>query len=513
MLALYGCESYRHLRREAVGKKRAALPHEEDTRQIAECSDLFATAERVVLAVSVPPRVTYARPAAAGAKRPQDNMEYVLAPTAAAAVALVCNTPPPDRCYFFLIEPERPVYAYLDFDARAAAFPQFASYAAFRAAAMHGVGAFAHFVDALYGVSLRKLDRYDGAWHLYEACTADKWSIHAHAAVLFDSVATLRAVVQRFVAALRDLARTHAATRERFFAPRGDDCIIDCAVYTSRPFRLPWCCKTRGASNYLRPLAPAASMAADVLRAFVHPSATVSVAPLGAPAPPPAALCALAVAPPQTWEAVCAIAERCLAAAAAPARPAPPAVPLQLLLDADCSVDAVLAWLAGSSAARAAWVCAMYALCRFCLGSTGAEPAPADFVQLAHTAYVFCTAPGADRVQNMLECAGVGSAVDAPTDCGTLYLPQLYGALCVCAAPPPLPAGARDADALAWLGAFVALEHADFGGVGAAELACVARHLAAVPVGLGQLDCLALLPPAAAVPPPAAPAFLALAPN
>lgn len=489
MLSLYGCEHYRYLRRTRGDTS--------DASQVAECSELFATADRVILAITAPPRQDVSVPRTK--RKHVDAMEYVLAPSADAAVALVCQTSPADRCFFFLIEPSRPVYAYIDFDAPRAAF---ASYRSFRTMVLDAVGAFCRFVEALY---CRKTDCQ---WQLFEACTDVKWSMHAHSTLVFESVATLGDVVRRFVDAARADLRYVNPRLAPLFA--GDACFLDTSVCTSRPFRLPWCCKARGVANHLRPLAPAAAMADDVAAGFIHPT-TAAAAPivaLGAPdAMMKAALPLGDLEPPTTWEAVSLAADRCARAAFPQWQHDTPL--LQMLFDAELTPGGVLRWLAESSAHRAAWLCAMYALCHFCVGASGTLP-DATAVTLAAEAYKFCASDARDRIATAQWATGAADDVGAPRLAATLYLPQLYGALLLCAVAGPYDsAAATDAEALAALADFVAMRGVSFSQAPDATERTV-RHLMCVPLCFRQLSLLAVFKADARHETHPAPTFLAV---
>lgn len=228
-------------------------------RQTAECSDLYARAGRVLLASTVP-----------------RTMTYWVVPNVDWALRMVANAPQGDQQYFYMVESDRPVTLYADFDAPR---KQFASYGEFRSAVCLCVAYLCRFLDITCGVNLA-LRHYDGEWRLFEACSTSKWSIHAHCRLGFRNVALLHTLVTRFLALLSGSAMRHHDPRvaQLFYLKRGKKtgamephCIMDATVYNARPFRLPHCRKTVSSSNYLRPLLPEkAGMRADIRWGFVH---------------------------------------------------------------------------------------------------------------------------------------------------------------------------------------------------------------------------------------------------
>ena len=206
------------------------------------------------------------------------QFNYMLPPSAADAAFLVAAAGATDRHMFYVIEAARPVYAYLDFDCC-----EVACYTAdtWAAAVLRCTALFGHFVDALF---------LGGApspheWRFYDASTAVKWSAHAHSRTLFASVAELAGVVARFMTWLRlRRAARDPAVKPLFFRRRtGRACIMDGAVYTERPFRLPLNRKKHDADNWLRPAygtAPLASQLDEVAVGFIHPPHGADVVPL-----------------------------------------------------------------------------------------------------------------------------------------------------------------------------------------------------------------------------------------
>jgi len=217
--------------------------------------DLTAYPERVVLASVVPAIYT-----------------YWIFPSAAEASEFVANSMMHERLWFFCIEKKRPVFAYMDFDRPSAG----QSVGSFVGATRRAVALFCCYVTATYGFSaVRDDDTYDGSWWFYESCTADKLSIHAHSRMAFVDVDALSQVAkgfQRWLVVLHeaDDRRTHGLF---FVTKRGaQKCIVDFAVYTKRPFRLPLNRKGVDARNYLRPLERSSLSQVDhILRGFIHP--------------------------------------------------------------------------------------------------------------------------------------------------------------------------------------------------------------------------------------------------
>jgi hypothetical protein len=208
---------------------------------------------------------------------PGGHFNYLLPPSAADAAFLVAAAGATDRHLFYVIEAARPVYAYLDFDcAEVARYTPDTWAAAVRQCA----ALFGFFVDALF---LGGAPAHE--WRFYDASTSTKWSAHAHSRTLFASVSELAGVVARFMTWLRlRRAARDPAVKPLFFRRRsGRACIMDGAVYTERPFRLPLNRKQHDAHNWLRPAygtAPLATHNDEVAVGFIHPPHGADATPL-----------------------------------------------------------------------------------------------------------------------------------------------------------------------------------------------------------------------------------------
>lgn len=200
----------------------------------------------------------------------QAHFTYYLPPSRDAALFLVASSPIVDRQWFYVIEANKPVYAYLDFDCDT---PGAYTAATWAAAVQRCAVLFAGFVAATFLCP----SNTDG-WRFYDASTERKWSAHAHSRIVFASIADMREVAQRFCAWLR---RRHAESdplvAPLFFVSRRSPaaCIVDGSVYTERPFRLPLNRKAINVANYLQPAygtQPYESMLDEINAGFLHPS-------------------------------------------------------------------------------------------------------------------------------------------------------------------------------------------------------------------------------------------------
>jgi len=211
------------------------------------------------------------------AATPHGSFRYALPPSPDAALFLVAASGSADRQLFYVIEHDRPVYAFLDFDcAQTAAYTPASWAAAVRRCAV----LFTCFVETLF-----TLHTTDHEWRFYDASTGTKWSAHAHSRLLFANIGELKDVVGRFSTWLRagNGTRNAAITPLFFHAPPDIACIMDAKVYTERPFRLPLNRKLPKADNWLRPAygtAPLASAIDEIRVGFLHPPAGAPVTPL-----------------------------------------------------------------------------------------------------------------------------------------------------------------------------------------------------------------------------------------
>jgi hypothetical protein len=211
---------------------------------------------------------------------PSGHFFYMLPPSVDDALFLVAAAGIYDRHLFYMIERDRPVYAFLDFDCQQ---PDAFTPDSWAAAVRRGIVLFSCFVDALFTRHIA-----EPGWRMYDASTDTKWSAHAHSRILFASVRELRDVISRFCVWLH----AHKALAAPFFFRKppsartgvsGIGCIIDSSVYTERPFRLPLNRKKVGIDNWLRPAygtAPLAAAIDEIRVGFIHPPAGAAVEPL-----------------------------------------------------------------------------------------------------------------------------------------------------------------------------------------------------------------------------------------
>lgn len=225
--------------------------------QIAQYSpyyDLGTYPERVMLCNTVPRQYT-----------------YWLLPGAEDAAVHVANSLASERQWLFCIESGRPVYAYMDLDRPRDTIGM----ERFLELARLATTLFVHFIDAFYSFSpLSRPDAFqDDTWYLYQACTPEKLSVHAHSRILFASVDALNAVCIHFRAWLEwRRSSGDASVQEMFYTRRRSlECIIDFRVYTKRPFRLPLNRKDVSVQNYLVPVHSPSDQVDEILRGFVHP--------------------------------------------------------------------------------------------------------------------------------------------------------------------------------------------------------------------------------------------------
>ena len=191
---------------------------------------------------------------------------------------------------FYLIERNRPVRCYFDFDCGAdelmcdtAGIDE----RQFIVDCANTIVYFCCYVDALWPACRGGSGRafYDGQWRLYSACmpslAGSKLSVHAHADLLFADVKHLRWVVRRFVALMGHLRDHGFAGAARMFKRNGRS-VLDTAVCTTRPFRLPLNRKSALAPyNYLWPVALERQQPLDdrpdyhLACGFVHPDPSI----------------------------------------------------------------------------------------------------------------------------------------------------------------------------------------------------------------------------------------------
>ena len=246
--------SYAHLVAETKQRKRRrrdAITAPLDERGVASLSEDWTQPGRIVLASANDTRFT-----------------YWLLPDRPSALFCLASLPAIERQWFYMIEADRPIYAYLDFDCGAtAAYTADSWAAAVRLCAVLFTG----FVAATYARFVS-----DAGWRFYDASTDSKWSAHAHSRIVFANVADLKDAATRFHAWLRcRRAARDPLVMPLFFARRNDAaCIFDHAVYTERPFRLPLNRKKLSATNFLRPAygtPPLASQQEEIGVGFLHP--------------------------------------------------------------------------------------------------------------------------------------------------------------------------------------------------------------------------------------------------
>lgn len=212
---------------------------------------------------------------------------YELYANAPAALRyMLCNPQAELNLRFYMVEDYRKVFAFFDFDKPIVAGTR-TDVSHFIEACRLAVLMFCAFVDGALMWNTARV--YDARWHFYEACTPAKLSAHAHSALVFADVVELGRWVARFVALLDEMRRAgYAHVAPLFYWHAKQErwrCIIDPAVYTPRPFRLPYNRKDSSAANPLRPWprpAPGAVMSLaehaahfgrHLTTGFVHPNA------------------------------------------------------------------------------------------------------------------------------------------------------------------------------------------------------------------------------------------------
>ena len=200
---------------------------------------------------------------------------YWLFPTAEDAAIHVANSIVDSRQWFFCIEQQRTAFFYMDFDRDPGM-----GVAEFLLLVRRGAALFCCFVDALYGFTPASRPIEMAQWWFYQACTATKLSAHAHSRIAFANVEVMREVMARFRAWMDWRCEQGDTDMERFYfakrskgKPTKRTCMIDFAVYTKRPFRLPLNRKNTNTYNYLQPVEPDASVGQveEILRGFIHP--------------------------------------------------------------------------------------------------------------------------------------------------------------------------------------------------------------------------------------------------
>lgn len=211
-----------------------------------ECNEHYGSPGTVCLASTTPRKMT-----------------YWLVPSVKRSLWMLANAPVGDLQYFYLIIAGEPVYTFLDFDAPPHCF---ASYSKFRSTVLVALAYLCRFLDAAYGCLLPRR-HYDGQWRLFDASTADKWSMHAHARLAFKHVNILGEMIQRFHVLMKEMRHFDERLAPLFF---GNKFLIDLGVYNARPFRLPHCRKAADQDNFLRPLLPEATFGDDVLWGYIH---------------------------------------------------------------------------------------------------------------------------------------------------------------------------------------------------------------------------------------------------
>lgn len=198
------------------------------------------------------------------------GFSYWLFPDADSAAWQVANSARADRQWYFQIEADRPVFPFMDFDRKPS---RHYTAVRFEAACRLITVLFGGFVNAYFARRVWIGTADD--WRFYCATTDKKFSMHAHAqCVLFANASELQAVIASFLRWLqhcRDWAPTGQIATELFHDGK---CILDGAVYTKRPFRLPYNRKTSNEQNFLLPLQPGATQDDDIRWGFIHPIET-----------------------------------------------------------------------------------------------------------------------------------------------------------------------------------------------------------------------------------------------
>jgi hypothetical protein len=183
---------------------------------------------------------------------------FAIADSPETAAHFIASCSAYDRQWYYVVEKDRPVHAYADFDlAHDATDAEKYTRESFLEMARDMIARFERFTAAWY--SLADLDSYGAAaaeWRWFDASTSRKHSLHAHSRLLFPSVDTYNEVVTAFLRYLLWAERYEGATLTRCFFTRAGVrfLVMDTSVYTKRPFRTPYSRKTWDDSNWLLPL-------------------------------------------------------------------------------------------------------------------------------------------------------------------------------------------------------------------------------------------------------------------
>jgi hypothetical protein len=393
-------------------------------------------------------------------------MTYWVVPNVDWALHKVANAPAGDHQYFYVVESDRPVALYADFDAPRA---HFASYGEFRNAVTLCLAYLCRFLDASYGVTLSQ-NHYDGEWRLFEACSATKWSMHAHCRLCFRNVALLNSLIARFIALIgRSALRRHDSRLSSLFYEKHSKrtsaterhCILDCAVYNSRPFRLPHCRKSVTATNYLRPLLPEAEgMRADIRWGFAHEHANVPWA-LDAKKDFGDTICALLEQPLQNWDVLSANAHMLATLVAGALHVDVPVYAQQPCAQDLPDCENALQQLRDSRVLRKGWALALvYLLHRYMLTNQAFVPQH-TLSQLAIAGFDHTLQPQSERAACIAQAIGIPCLCGAEALCDDyLTLPEMCALVLFSSRFEP-NAAESDADATRRLCKFAQFASAD----------------------------------------------------
>lgn len=190
-------------------------------------------------------------------------MQYHLASSWEQAVKVILSTQA--RTFFCMVKDATPVSLFLDFDAKADAFPD---YATFHATVQLCIEYLRIFLDLLFNTKLCP-EYYDGVFRLYDASVAgSKWSVHAHSRLTFASVAVLKDVMHKFAALLQSTLQYYDPRLQRLFY--NGKAILDLSPYRAGAFRLPLNAKRPDSNNVLLPLAPLPTQEEEFFIGMVH---------------------------------------------------------------------------------------------------------------------------------------------------------------------------------------------------------------------------------------------------
>jgi hypothetical protein len=254
-----------HLVFRALKTERTAQTDEQAQRQqqtFAMHNEFYGAPGTVLLASSIPRQMT-----------------YYLMPSLDYALAYFNTLSAAEMQWFFLVEGNRPVSLYIDFDGAPALFD---SARHFHSSVALCIAYLTRFLDACYytadgGDDLAQ-SHYDGEWRLFDSSIEAKWSMHAHCRLMFQSVRVLAGVMQSFVSLLETELQHHDPRLKCLFGAASDagqqSCILDMSVYNAngRLFRMPLSRKTSRDSNPLLPLCRTDSVADAIRWGVVHPA-------------------------------------------------------------------------------------------------------------------------------------------------------------------------------------------------------------------------------------------------